>query len=495
VIDWGLAKDLDDGPADETSGGAPTREQGLTMAGEAMGTPVYMPPEQAIGGDVDARADVYALGASLYHLLAGVVPYREARNANDVLQRVLAGPPRPLRELAPDVPPELLAIVDKAMTREPGQRFRDAEELATELLRFQAGQLVGVHRYDAMQLLRRWLRRHRGPVVIAAVALVLLVTGGIYSFLRIASERDAAQAERDKALALHDDRALSLALRLLPSDPTSALAYLKELKGAGNPWARASEVATSASERGIAKYDFSGSQWVPFPRGFTVDGTCLVLDIVEGEELRRAGPPSPTRACVRLDTGSLARTADTPVEPRRYEFTTRSSADFDGPIVMIEGSAGLPWRTQTPDVRGPLSYGFRPPGRPTAVSRASTGLAAVGYESGTIAVFDSVGGGIDLLQAHDQAIDTLFFSPDGRWLVSSAQLGARGGTPDIRVWDLTGASNCRWRRRCPGTDQRRAPADPEQLRAWLANQTTSIVLDDGWVATPYDLADGGRRQP
>ncbi|MBZ0237434.1 MAG: serine/threonine protein kinase, partial [Deltaproteobacteria bacterium] len=130
VIDWGLAKDLSSGD-DPVSAehGAPRGSEELTVDGAIMGTPAYMPPEQAEGEPVDERADVYALGVMLYHLIAGEMPYAGASSA-DVLAAVLAGPPRPLLERVPAAPRDLAAIVAKAMARAPADRYPSALELA-----------------------------------------------------------------------------------------------------------------------------------------------------------------------------------------------------------------------------------------------------------------------------------------------------------------------------------------------------------------------------
>ncbi|MCA9677552.1 MAG: serine/threonine protein kinase, partial [Myxococcales bacterium] len=91
VIDWGLARTIDGADGPEVEGPAPA--DGLTRFG--AGTAAYMPPEQARGGATDPRVDVYALGATLYHLLAGVAPYG-AGDGDTIRRRVLAGPPAPL---------------------------------------------------------------------------------------------------------------------------------------------------------------------------------------------------------------------------------------------------------------------------------------------------------------------------------------------------------------------------------------------------------------
>ncbi|HEX7700609.1 MAG TPA: serine/threonine-protein kinase, partial [Kofleriaceae bacterium] len=162
VLDWGLAKKLE---SDRTRvlraatdvGDQPTTESvaGETRLGDVLGTPAYMPPEQAAGTGVDERADVYAIGAILYHVLAGNPPYTAGSNA-ELIAALMTEPPEPLASRVPGVPEELVAIVERAMARNVAKRYPTAAELADDLRRFQTGQLVGAHRYSLRELLRRW---------------------------------------------------------------------------------------------------------------------------------------------------------------------------------------------------------------------------------------------------------------------------------------------------------------------------------------------------
>jgi tetratricopeptide (TPR) repeat protein len=200
VIDWGLAKDLRastpeliDGPY---RGGTKLAQMvGQTVGGEILGTPAYMPPEQALGDAVDERADVYALGALLYHVLSGTPPHGGS-SVDELLANVISEPPPPLATRAPGVPADLVAIVEKAMGRRPQDRYPSAAELAVDLKRFASGQLVAAHRYTGGQLLSRWLRKHRTAVIVGSVALVALATLAVVSFTRIVREQREAQAAR-----------------------------------------------------------------------------------------------------------------------------------------------------------------------------------------------------------------------------------------------------------------------------------------------------------
>ncbi|MGE5185130.1 MAG: protein kinase domain-containing protein [Acidobacteriota bacterium] len=219
VIDWGLAKDL--GAPIDAADSTPLRAVGSddTAAGGVIGTPAYMPPEQARGDAADLRSDVYSLGALLYKVLAGTAPYAGA-TANQVLDQVEAGPPRAIDEREPATPPELVAIVGKAMARDPAHRYAHAGELAADLKRFQTGQLVAAHRYTARQLLWRFVRRHRLAVSIALIASVVIAVIATLSVRRIVAEKARAEARR---AALLEEFARN---ELLDGNAGKALAYL-----------------------------------------------------------------------------------------------------------------------------------------------------------------------------------------------------------------------------------------------------------------------------
>ena len=121
VIDWGLAKEIH--APEDTVEDLAVREAQETNG--IRGTPATMAPEQATGKRVDERTDVYGIGALLYQVLAGGAPY-EGDTAPDVIARVAAEPPRPLIERAPRAPRELVAIAERAMARDPAQRYPSA---------------------------------------------------------------------------------------------------------------------------------------------------------------------------------------------------------------------------------------------------------------------------------------------------------------------------------------------------------------------------------
>jgi formylglycine-generating enzyme required for sulfatase activity/serine/threonine protein kinase len=173
----------------------------VTMDGDIVGTPAYMSPEQA-GGDIDAlgaRSDVYALGAMLYHLLARAVPYTSSSKqltSREILDLVRQGPPRPVLELNPAAPRELVDVCEKAMARDPDQRYGDAMQLAKDIEAFLDRRPVGAHVPSVGYALRLAVERNK-PVAwttIASVVLFLVLAG--VSLTRIRDARAATESSR-----------------------------------------------------------------------------------------------------------------------------------------------------------------------------------------------------------------------------------------------------------------------------------------------------------
>ncbi len=110
----------------------------LTVPGTTMGTYAYMSPEQARGGIVDARADIWSLGVILYEMATGSQPFSGPTPAA-VLEGLLTQQPVPLRQRNPQAPPEFEPIVLKALEKDPGRRYQSALELRADLERISRG--------------------------------------------------------------------------------------------------------------------------------------------------------------------------------------------------------------------------------------------------------------------------------------------------------------------------------------------------------------------
>ncbi|MCW5804407.1 MAG: protein kinase [Deltaproteobacteria bacterium] len=223
VIDWGLARRLDesDGAAAPPDLAA-SAEPWQTHDGAILGTPSYMAPEQARGERADERTDVYAIGTILYHVLAGRPPHL-GRDVATLLEQVQTAPPPPLPS---EVPPDLTAIVERALARDPAGRYPSAAELASDLRRFMTGQLVLAHRYTRRERLARFVARHRAALAVGIAALAIVSVGATLAIRDILTARGEATAGRDEArarlVASYVDRA---GVELVTGHPDRALAY------------------------------------------------------------------------------------------------------------------------------------------------------------------------------------------------------------------------------------------------------------------------------
>jgi serine/threonine protein kinase len=162
LTDFGIAK-------------AASETQHLTRTGTLMGTPEYMSPEQAEGGRVDQRTDLYALGVVLYQMLVGRVPF-QGTTPHAVLHDVIYEPPPPPRRINPNVSPALESVILKAIAKRPEQRFQRGPELTKALRAALAGQGTRVPTPPPPKA-RAAPTRQRSPVIwiVAAIATLLLV--------------------------------------------------------------------------------------------------------------------------------------------------------------------------------------------------------------------------------------------------------------------------------------------------------------------------------
>lgn len=205
LLDWGLAKIK--GAKDVYAGKLQDTLRLLrlekpdhtprTQAGEALGTPHYMPPEQAKGEieDLDERSDVYSMGALIYEVLTGRPPF-DGNTAEDILLQVVGSNPTPVEEIEPDCPPELIAICAKAMAKDRDDRYHSMLELRDDLLRFQTGAFVRSYRYNLWETLTRYYAQYRIWVNATAAAALILILMGIYSYVNILQARNRERDQR-----------------------------------------------------------------------------------------------------------------------------------------------------------------------------------------------------------------------------------------------------------------------------------------------------------
>ena len=230
----------------------PDDEEELTHSGDVVGTLRYMAPEQ-LNGSPEPRSDIYALGLSLYELVA-LRPAFDETHRSRLLRQVMEGEVTPLSRVRPGVPRDLETIIATAIAREPNQRYATAGELADDLRRFLDDQPIRARRIGALERCWRWCRRHRAVAALSGLALMLLVFAAAIGWLgylqttaalaqaEAATRRAEANLElsleafetifnrlagRDALAALPDDPEMDWPLPSVPSEHD--LALLEEL--------------------------------------------------------------------------------------------------------------------------------------------------------------------------------------------------------------------------------------------------------------------------
>jgi WD40 repeat protein len=418
VIDWGLAKDLRGSGSQSGSGsgsesGSASDGDGLlrTLDGEMLGTPAYMPPEQMRGAVVDERADVFALGGILYHVLTGHAPY-ETDSFRDAVARIAAGTPVPLVDREPRIPAELATIVAKAMAREPVDRYATAKELAADLARYRTGQLVGAHHYTPARLALRFARRHKAAFLAGAAFVTALTVSGAFGLRGIVRERDRAEAARAQAEARTHELTMIHARSALERDPTEAVAWLETYPETGPSWREVATIAAQAEHRGVARWvhELFPRSWIRDLR-LSSDGTVAVL-CDEMQEIKVVG----------VDTGQI-KAFRHPGNARWVELVDHDrgvvAAGEDGVLLVFDRKTGVS-----------RQLGIHPGGVRALAVMPGGGSVVTGGQDGVLRIFDVATGTAHVLGTHEGAIDALVISPRGDVVASV------GRDATFRTWDV-----------------------------------------------------------
>ena len=196
VTDFGLAKNF------STSADDPTREAGLTRTGEILGTPGYMPPEQASGvvSGLGPATDVYSLGAILYDALTGRPPF-QAPDALQTILMVLAMEPVSPRTLQPKVPRDLETICLKCLEKSPKRRYPTARDLADDLRRFREGRPIIARPVGLPERAAKWAKRKKAAAALIGLSVVMLLAMIGFGVLQTVNAARQREANRQLAAA------------------------------------------------------------------------------------------------------------------------------------------------------------------------------------------------------------------------------------------------------------------------------------------------------
>lgn len=446
IVDWGLAKVR--GQDDPRAADIERRMERVSMIdsasstldGHALGTPAYMSPEQARGelAQIDERSDVWGLGAILFEILTGRPPHTGER-AVEVLQKVLTERPPKVLEVESGAPAELAAIADRALLLDRSSRYPGAEALAAEIAAFQDGGQVHAYEYSSLDMVRRFVGRHRAASVAVLTVALAIVTATLLAYSGYRSEREArslAEARSEEAVGRRElaetrqrELRVSLAEALLEraeaaldaGDPAAAAIYATGalLRDPANPASpEHAELTQGSDERRAARervarafsayLDAEDARRFVFVRrvdgvsargGLSPDGRSLVFPA--GRELAIEPAIGGERRRIAIRAQSVLAFLDTPLDPERVVL----SGDAPGVYSLTSGERlfALPDGTRAASANGDR--------------------LAVALEDGTVLVYASEG--YAELGAFSASVPG---APDLAWVGEAIVVGGRGSS-------------------------------------------------------------------
>ena len=408
VADFGLAKSSD--------------SDDLTHTGDVIGTLRYLAPER-FDGSGDHRADIYALGLTLYELLTLRPAFLGENRAKLVEQVLSAAPPKP-RSIDPDVPRDLETVVLKATARDPSARYQSAAELAEDLRRYLEDRPVRARRATPTEEAARWCRRN--PAVASLLAAVLVATtagAAVASYFAVRAGERAEEATRERTRAAEREGEANVARSMAEAAAGRATAAR----------AVAEAMAEEARRRLVRLYVLTGTTSQD-----AGDTTSALLWFHRAWE-QDHDDPSADRAHRTRIAGVLAEMPE--MLGACFHDTKVCDALFspDGRRVLArtDGNQAYVWDYENARLSAPplvhagrvRHVGYSPDGSSIATASAD----------GTACVWDAATGARRFVLKHDGPLTWVAFHPDGSRLATAAEDGT------VRMWSAADGKPLEWR--------------------------------------------------
>jgi WD40 repeat protein/serine/threonine protein kinase len=426
-----------------------TQDPALTDTGDFVGTLRYMAPER-FRGECDARADVYALGLTLYELLV-LRPAFDGQDRMHLVEQIGRQEPPRLRTLEPRIPRDLETIVMKAIEKDPRRRYSSAEELASDLRRFLADEPIQARRIGPLERLGRWGRRNPLVAGLSAAIVVVAAMGfvGVLGQWQVAlanerkadekavqaqekeqeanqqrneaqQQRDEAQKQRDEAQRQRDEvRALNDRLRrTLYASNMNLAQHAWEAGGAERVRELLEQLRPKAGETDLRGFDWYYLYRLCHAELLTLKHTGLVNSLAFSPDGKRLA--SGNGKVWDAQTGQELFTLEGHGVAFSPDGKRLASGDNWGVVKVWDAQTGQELLTLQGRTGSVTSLVFSPDGK----------RLTSGSHDKPVKVWDAQTGQELLnLQGHTSRVDSVSFSPDGKRLASAS------ADHTVKVWD------------------------------------------------------------